>query len=195
MDLTTAGDYEDSFGRYGESPKALHWANYRVPAVRFRELVQDLPIEGKRILDAGCGMGDLLPFLYAKSPDFSYLGMDINADFIDIARRRYEGHEFKVGNPFNDDVGKFDIVISSGVLNGNVENWMEKRKKAIKSLFDKSEVALAFNMSGSFKPIPNTPITAFADTLEIVDYCSKLTPKLIVRAHYTGRGFAIIMFR
>lgn len=193
--MTTAGDYDKAFEEHGESPKALHWSSYRVPAVRFSELVKDLPVEGRSILDAGCGMGDLLPFLYSKSTDFKYLGADTKAEFIDVAKRRYEGHEFVVADAVNDDLGKFDVVIASGILNGNVENWMEKRQSAIRNLFDKTSEVLAFNMSGSVNPIPNTDITAFADLKEIFGFCAGLTPKIIVRAHYTKRGFAIIMFK
>ena len=134
---TTAGDYKKSLAEHGEGPKALLWANYRIAAIRYKELVADIPIEGRSILDAGCGMGDLLPFLYAKSTNFRYLGVDTNNDFIKIAKKHYEGHEFKVADPFTKKIGRFDIVISSGVLNGNVDNWMEKRKKATISVMHK----------------------------------------------------------
>lgn len=192
---TTAGDYDKGFNEHGESPKSLHWANYRVPAIRFSQLVKDVPVDGKTILDAGCGMGDLLPFLYAKSDNFTYLGADTKTEFIEVAKKRYDGHVFIVADAINDDLGKFDVVIASGILNGNVPGWLEKRKQAITCLFDKTNEVLAFNMSGSVKPIPNTEITAFADLKEIFAFCAELTPKIIVRAHYTKRGFAIIMFK
>jgi SAM-dependent methyltransferase len=195
MDNTTAADYDQSLNQHGESPKALHWANYSIPAIRFRELVKDVPVEGKSVFDAGCGMGDLLPFLYAKSENFKYLGMDTKPEFIEIASKRYEGHDFKTGDAINEDVGKFDVVICSGVLNGNVENWMEKRKKAILKLYDKADEVLAFNMSGSVNQIQNTEITAFADMKEVFEFCSSLTPNLIIRAHYSNRGFSVILFK
>jgi hypothetical protein len=72
---------------------------------------------------------------------------------------------------------------------------MEKRKKAIASLFEIADEALAFNMSGSVKPIPNTPITAFAGLQEVLAFCTTLTSRVILRSHYSGRGFTIIMFK
>jgi len=192
---TSAGDYDKSLSEYGESPKALLWASYRIAAIRYKELVADVPVEGKTILDVGCGMGDVLPFLYAKSPNFKYLGADTNEGFIEIAKKRYEGHEFKIVDPFTDDIGRFDVVISCGVLNGNVDNWMEERKKAITSLFELANEVLAFNMAGGLTPIPSTPITAFADLQEVLAFCASLTPRLIVRNHYTSKGFTIVMFK
>src|SRR3954471_11695213 len=92
-DLTE--DYDKSLREYGPGPKALLWWDYRSMAIRFRELVADVPALGKSIMDAGCGLGDLLPFLYAKAADFRYLGVDKKKGFIDVAKQRYEGHEFK----------------------------------------------------------------------------------------------------
>jgi SAM-dependent methyltransferase len=188
-------DYEDSLKRFGPGPKALLWWDYRSMAVRFRELVRDVPVEGKSILDAGCGMGDLLPFLYAKSPDFKYLGVDRSKGFIEIAKQRYEGHEFKVGDPFNGRIGMFDVVLSSGVMNGNTDGWMEKRKEMISSLYDQTGEVLAFNMAGAIKPPANDSLIAYADAQEILDFCKSLCQRVILRTHYLKNDFTVVMFK
>ena len=188
-------DYTDSLKQYGPGPKALLWWDYRSMAIRFRELVKDVPVEGKTILDAGCGMGDLLPFLYAKAPDFKYLGVDRSQDFIDIARKRYEGHEFRVGDPFKDRLGMYDVVLSSGVMNGNVDGWLKKRKKMIANLFDQTGEVLAFNMAGGLKPIADDSLIAYADAQEIFDFCKTLTSRVVLRDHYLQKDFTIVMFK
>lgn len=164
-------------------------------ALRFRELVRDVPVHSKSILDAGCGLGDLLPFLYAKSPDFSYLGVDKKAEFIEFARKHYEGHEFRVGDPFDKKIGMFDIVISSGVMNGNEPDWMEKRRKMISTLWDQTGEALAFNMAGGNVPIANDSLIAYADAGEIYEYCKTLTPRVILKAHTIRKDFTVVMFK
>jgi SAM-dependent methyltransferase len=188
-------DYEESLEKYGASPKALLWWDYRSMAIRFRELVNDLDIDSKTILDAGCGMGDLLPYLYTKSTSFSYLGVDKNKGFIEIAKKRYEGHDFKVADPFDKKVGNFDIVISSGVMNGNYKGWLEERKRMIKMLYGHCQKALAFNMAGGLRPIPNDSLIAYADAKEVYEYCTTLSERVILRAHYLNKDFTIIMFR
>lgn len=192
---TSAGDYKKSLSEHGESPKALLWPNYRVAAIRYKELVTDTPVEGRSILDAGSGMGDLLPFLYAKSTNFRYLGVDTNKDFVEIARKRYEGHEFKVADAFTQKIGRYDVVVSSGTMNGNVDDWLEKRKNAISHLFELANEALAFNMAGGLKDIPSTPLNAYVRLEEIQAFCATLTHRLIVRNHYASKGFTIVMFR
>lgn len=187
--------YEVTFSEFGESPKSLQWQDYRSAAIRYRQLVTDLEIYNKTILDAGCGMGDLIPYLYAKSDNFKYLGVDVTKPFIDVARKRYEGHDFELKNPFEDKFeSKFDIVISSGVLNSTSENWLESRKEMIKELFELSQEVLAFNMAGSFQPIKPTDKVSYAPAMEIFKYCITLTPKVILRSNYHAKDFTVLMY-
>ena len=188
-------DYEKSLREYGESPKSLLWWDYRSMAIRFRELVKDVPLDGKAVLDAGCGMGDLLPYLYAKSTTFTSLGVDKNRGFIDIAKKRYEGHSFKVGDPFKDRAGDFDVVISSGVMNGNHQGWLAKRKRMIEALYAQTIQVLAFNMAGGLRPIPNDSLIAYADAQEIFDFCKALTPRAGLRTDYLHKDFTVVVFK
>jgi trans-aconitate methyltransferase len=188
-------DYDKSLKQYGEGPQALLWWDYRSMAIRFRELVKDVPLDGKTVLDAGCGMGDLLPFLYAKSSNFKYLGVDQSQDFVNIAKRRYEGHSFKVGDAFSESFGKFDVVLSSGVMNGNYDNWLANRKKMIASLFNQANQVLAFNMAGALRPIPHDTLIAYADAQQIFEYCKTLSSRVILRTEYLQKDFTIVMFK
>ncbi len=71
---------------------------------------------GERVLDVGCGPGDILEFL----PEVDYLGVDYSADYIEAGRRRFgdRGH-FRVADvgtlPEQGEAG-FDVAIALGVL-------------------------------------------------------------------------------
>jgi cyclopropane fatty-acyl-phospholipid synthase-like methyltransferase len=72
--------------------------------------------EGDHILDFGCGVGDLVPFLYGNVEDFDYLGVDINEKFIDDASKTYPGFDFlQIDSPM-DIPGKYDLVVALGVF-------------------------------------------------------------------------------
>lgn len=74
------------------------------------------PGPGSRVLDIGCGTGQILDFL----SDVRYVGYDLSPAYIEKARARYGSRgEFHVGdvNTIRPALtGKFDIVISLGVL-------------------------------------------------------------------------------
>jgi SAM-dependent methyltransferase len=55
---------------------------------RFRRLIRERvgDTQGRRILDAGCGIGN-----YRRSFGVDYVGVDINPDYIETARKRFAG--------------------------------------------------------------------------------------------------------
>jgi cyclopropane fatty-acyl-phospholipid synthase-like methyltransferase len=85
---------------------------------RSQILVRDYihPKPDDRILDIGCGPGNMVPFL----PNCHYLGVDMNEDYIERARARYGSQaEFtcrRVSEHSVHEMGSFDIVLALGLL-------------------------------------------------------------------------------
>jgi SAM-dependent methyltransferase len=76
------------------------------------------PVPGARILDIGCGPGPLLEYLPA---DVDYTGYDLNASYIEAARRRYGArarfYHTRIGEePAELEAWSFDLVIAKGIL-------------------------------------------------------------------------------
>lgn len=71
---------------------------------------------GQRVLDIGCGTGDILDFL----PDVDYVGFDMDPAYISAASQRHgsRGTFFcePVGEGVNVPAASFDVVIAHGVL-------------------------------------------------------------------------------
>lgn len=74
------------------------------------------PKSGDRILDVGCGPGNMLGLL----PDVDYLGFDMDPRSIDAAKKRYgdRGRFFcdKVSQETVAETGRFDLVLAAAVL-------------------------------------------------------------------------------
>lgn len=74
------------------------------------------PRAGDRLLDIGCGPGDILEAL----PAVEYHGFDLSADYIESARQRFGARgRFEVGALGGDLAGKyagFDLALATGVL-------------------------------------------------------------------------------
>jgi SAM-dependent methyltransferase len=74
------------------------------------------PKEGDRVLDVGCGTGEVLAYL----PRVSYVGVDISPEYVAAARRRFGGRgEFRCGRAGDLTVaepGTYDLVMANGLL-------------------------------------------------------------------------------
>jgi len=87
------------------------------PRVR-RELVDNYvrPRPGLRVLDIGCGPGDLITYL----PGVEYTGTDLSEAYIESARRRFgdRGRYFagRVSSLDPETLGQFDVVIAKSLL-------------------------------------------------------------------------------
>lgn len=83
-----------------------------------RQLVETYinPRPGLRVLDVGCGPGDLIKYL----PGVDYAGTDLSTAYIESARRRFgdRGRYFagRVSDLDPAELGQFDVVIAKSVL-------------------------------------------------------------------------------
>jgi SAM-dependent methyltransferase len=72
------------------------------------------PWSGARVLDLGCGPGDLVRHL----GDVDYVGVDSSEEYIASARRSYGQAEFRVGDAtaLDADLRDFDLVLAFGLI-------------------------------------------------------------------------------
>jgi trans-aconitate methyltransferase len=96
------------------------------------------PQKGERILDLGCGTGDLT-YVISKS-GANVTGSDFSEEMIEKARRKYPEIPFVIenGEDFQTDE-KYDAIFSNAAL-----HWMKQADKVVES------VQLALNPGGRF---------------------------------------------
>jgi SAM-dependent methyltransferase len=73
------------------------------------------PTSGMRVLDVGCGPGDMLSLM----PDTDYVGFDMNPRYIERAQRRFAGQaEFHCSDVTEAGVGDrtFDVVTAHALI-------------------------------------------------------------------------------
>lgn len=89
-------------------------------------LVASLVLPGSRVLEIGCGLGDLL----ASLSDVTRVGVDVSPRMIDIARGRHPGLDLRVCDVERDELpeGPFDVVVMSDVVGhlDDIERALER---------------------------------------------------------------------
>ena len=191
-------EYQAKFREHKGSPKSLKWTSHESAVERYRQIVADVDFESRSVLDVGCGFGDIIPYISAKTQSFEYTGIDMVPEFVDLAQQRYPDYSFQVGTYFESPLEQqFDIVLCCGALNSNMDNPIEYRKQAIATMFSHADVAVVFNMAGHH-PRPKYPETSkvyYADSQEILEFCYTLTSKVIFRQHYSKKDFTVVLYR
>lgn len=103
-------------------PAVYRFSQRRIGSAAAREwFVRDVlrPGTSDRILDIGCGTGDLCGLILDVQPDVHYVGHDPSGEYIDAARARYGSQaEFEQGGvgEVAIDPQSFDICVAKGVL-------------------------------------------------------------------------------
>lgn len=89
------------------------WKRNRYYHDELARFVSFLVPEGSRVLDIGCGAGDLLA---ATRPDVG-VGVDLSPEMLEVARRRHPGLQFRTGDAEDLPVeGAFDNVILADLI-------------------------------------------------------------------------------
>ena len=131
--------YEDAYKEHGDSPSSLLTPKGK-NEIRFEALKPFLK-NGKSILDYGCGLGYLLPFIQSQKGDIDYHGVDIIPDFIKANKLKYPHGKFSLITETEFIKKNYDIVFSSGVFNlKNYEDDSASRNYAFEKIKDLFEI-------------------------------------------------------
>jgi len=132
---------------HGDTPQALRWTpeGQRLRYEAFRGIVGNL--EGRSLLDFGCGKGDFYGFLRDRGALVAYCGIDVNAGLVAMARRKYPETEFLTldveETPWQ---RRFDVVVACGVFNLRIGGIAASLLETTKILFGLCRESLHLNV-------------------------------------------------
>ncbi len=149
--------YEPRIDAGLENHRVLDWISPATQRARFGILVDNVELEARRLLDVGCGLGDLLGFLKERKIHVDYTGVDISEKMVQAAYRSQKGGRFVCADLFDESAreghpsGEFpprsyDVVFSSGVFNLQLGNNLEFLARAVERLMDLARESVVFNL-------------------------------------------------
>jgi len=184
--------YTELYYKHGVNPASLGWPKGR-QSIRFKVMSEIGNLKNSKILDVGCGFGDLLTFLKKNKISVRYVGVDINQKFIEISKEKHPKNNFQVRDiekkKFNQ---KFDWVFAIGTT--NMAGSHEYIKNLLTEMFSISRKGVAmdfmstyvdFRRKGSFHASPE----------KVFKIAKKLSKRVIIRHDYLPFEFCVYIYK
>lgn len=188
--------YSDRLARYGPTNAALGWTKPKA-RLRFRVLLDYWfsvpPIKPLRVLDFGCGFGDLFGYANDHNLLIDYTGIDINADLIAVARERYPAARFICVDLLEESLNeKFDIVLSSGAHNYRLTDNMKFIEKSFESFAEISRLGFAVNFLSDRVNYKNEQ-NHYSTPEAILSLALRNSPRVTLRHDYMPFEFTVFV--
>ncbi len=108
-------EYDSYFRNAKSRSNKVAWGEPRSQIKNFN-IVSKFINDGDSVLDYGCGIGDFVRYLDRNKNISNYLGVDINSNFINMAKKDYPDNNFQLIKDVNEIKGKWDSVCVIGVF-------------------------------------------------------------------------------
>jgi len=170
----TRNHYEPRISDDRPNYDIVDWADSAGQVARFSVLVDNVPLEAKRLLDVGCGLGDLWKYLRQRDISADYTGVDLVGKMVDRARRQYPGVMFVCGDILAEQLAEelrheqFDVVFCSGMLNLGLGDNNRFLSSALQRMFALAREYVVFNL-------------LHARAAHKYDYCAYYDPQQVLK--------------
>jgi SAM-dependent methyltransferase len=149
--------YEDKVRKYGFDHRGLGFRNRSSQQKRFEAMLALGDFHGRRILDVGCGFGDLLEFLMQRGIRPVYTGLDVCKPMIQRCHERFPGdvaHFICADVLEHEPEQPFDYVVASGLFGLDAEGARDRIRPTLERLFGWCRVGTAVNFLSANYPNP-----------------------------------------
>lgn len=165
------------------------------------EIFSDHINDNSSLLDFGCNVGDFYNYLQNNKNNIKYYGIDINEDYINIAKEKYKNNNncnFLFENILKNcnNIPECDYVTASGVFCYKHIDDKITHKQILSKLWSKTKKSLMFNMLTSENAYANPDKHTLYSPKEGLDLINNLECSKFRLLHdYLPNDFTIIMFK
>lgn len=193
--------YTKRFQQYGISVESLNWGSRDSQRTRFAVLADTADLDGRSVLDVGCGLGDFLAWFQERGISVDYTGIDLTPSLIASCHGRFPSSRFLVcdllaaDNPLAQGFESFDYVFASGIFYLRSHEPKQYLESMIKAMVARSRRGVAFNSLSAWCPSPIDPGEFRADPAETLETARKVLPWAVMRHDYHPCDFTISLRR
>ena len=185
--------YGELVRRHGDSAESAQYADRETQERRMEVLAEIGVAKHSKVLDFGCGTGQLLSFLQRSlGYEGEYVGYDISPEAIELARSTHPAGRFEVRNILEQEAEeKFDYILVSGVFNNLISDNRAFFEAISRRLMAQADAGYAFNMLSGFVDYFDDGLY-YEDPLHAFRFCKEqLSPLVTLRHDYAVRPGSI----
>lgn len=189
-----AGYYSEKLEKHGDTPLGVDWNGKEGQVIRFQQLCKVIDTgraESLSVTDVGCGYGALLNYLTENYDLRSYLGIDVSAEMIEIAKvRNVKMHGSRFLLTSEPDVIS-DYSVASGIFNvrlGRTDaEWHDYMLDTLAILDRSSRFGFSFNCLTSYSDKDKRRgYLYYADPCYLFDLCKRKYSRHVALLHDYG---------
>lgn len=192
-----ASRYRARLEQHGANSAALATGTPERQEIRFGVLAGVGDLDGARVLDLGCGLGDFYQFLLQRGIRPQYTGYDITPEFVGHAKARFPEAHFEVRDVQTEGIPeKFDYVVSSQTFNNRLahEDNMKVMQDVLRIGYEASEKGMAIDMFTSYVDFREDRLFYYSPE-EVFRFCKTLTKRVLLRHDYPLFEFTVYLYR
>jgi SAM-dependent methyltransferase len=145
--------YRRKLSDFIDPAQRVGWMSSKSQNARFETFLQIGALEGKRILDVGCGLGGFYGYLQSEGWTGSYTGFDRMSEMVKDASQRYPGVRFeRLDIAEQEPAERWDYVFMSGLFNRRVKDNWGWISQVVGSAYRLSQRGTAFNLLSDTHP-------------------------------------------
>lgn len=192
--------YSEKVTEHGPTPRGVDWNGEASQLLRFQQLCRIIATDGPfTINDLGCGYGALYGYLESHYGNFSYEGIDVSQEMVQVARHRLAGHvNAKVIQSDKPRVIA-DFGVASGIFNVRLDKsdseWRTYLEATLDALNSTSRIGFSFNCLTSYSDTDKMhAYLYYADPCQIFDLCKRRYSRNVALLHdYDLYEFVILV--
>jgi SAM-dependent methyltransferase len=189
--------YADKVRTYGYDHRGLGFGHKSSQEKRFDAMLSLGDFDGSRVLDVGCGFGDLLAYLNERGIEPVYTGVDICEPMIERCRERFEPFEgrFVVGDALEFQPDEhYDYVVASGLFGLDSLGARDRVRPTLERMFGWARIGLACNFLSTQSPTP-VDERIYVDPTKALEAALSLTPAVRIDHTYLPNDFTLYLYK
>ena len=194
-EIETTRWYAEKVARHGFDHRGLGFRTRSSQELRFEALLALGDLEGRSVLDVGCGFGDFLEFLRERGIETRYTGIDICEPMIERCRARFTGADarFEIGDvlEWGPDEAP-DYVIASGIFGLDARGARARIRPTLHRMYGWARRGMAANFLSQRSRVP-AEARVYVDPAEALEMAFALTPAVRLDHSYLPNDFTIFL--